>query len=172
MKMEAWHGMIWTKRVQLLLAVALGAALLLHGTGWAGNKEAAKPAKDDKCPVCGMFVYKYPDWLAQISYKDGQTEFFDGAKDLFKFYFNPGKYRPGRSKEDIAEIYVMEYYDMTMIDAEKAFFVIGSDVYGPMGHELIPAATEEDARRLLQDHRGKRILRFAEVTPAVIEKLD
>ena len=50
----------------------------------------------------------------------------------------------------------MEYYDMNMIDARKAFFVIGSDIYGPMGNELIPLATEEDARNLLKDHKGKR----------------
>ena len=39
-----------------------------------------------------MFVYKYPDWLAEIIYNDDSVEFFDGAKDLFKFYFNPDKY--------------------------------------------------------------------------------
>jgi len=25
--------------------------------------------EDEKCPVCGMFVYKYPKWAAQISFK-------------------------------------------------------------------------------------------------------
>ena len=66
----------------------------------------------------------------------------------------------------------MEYYDMELIDVRKAFFVIGSDVYGPMGHELIPFATEEDARTFMSDHKGKSILRFEEITPRVIEKLD
>jgi nitrous oxide reductase accessory protein NosL len=41
-----------------------------------------------------------------------------------------------------------------------------------MGHELIPFATEADARTFMKDHRGKQILRFEEVTPQVIEKLD
>jgi len=100
------------------------------------------------------------------------VDFFDGAKDLFKYYFNLKKYRPGKNKGDIAALYVKEYYDMEMIDARKAFFVTGSDVYGPMGHELIPLNTEEDARTFMKDHRGKRILRFEEITPKVIEKLD
>jgi nitrous oxide reductase accessory protein NosL len=119
-----------------------------------------------------MFVYKYPDWLAEIVFKDGSVDFFDGAKDLFKYYFNLAKYRPGKIKRDIAAIYVREYYDMKRIDARMAFFVIGSDVYGPMGHELIPLATEADAKTFMKDHRGKRILRFEAVTPQVIETLD
>jgi nitrous oxide reductase accessory protein NosL len=61
---------------------------------------------------------------------------------------------------------------MQLIDARKAFFIIGSDIYGPMGHELIPFATEEDASAFMKDHKGKRILRFEAITPRVIDKLD
>ena len=35
-----------------------------------------KPSKKDKCPVCGMFVFKYPDWVAQIHFTDGPVFFF------------------------------------------------------------------------------------------------
>ena len=146
--------------------------LLLTAAGLAQAVDPVKPAKKDKCPVCGMFVYKYPDWLAEIIFKDGTVVFFDGAKDLLKYYFNLKKYSPGKSIRDIAAIYVNEYYDMKPIDARKAFFVTGSDVYGPMGHELIPLKTKEDARTFTIDHRGKRVLRFEEVTPEVILKLD
>ena len=55
----------------------------------AAEPEPVQPSKKDKCPVCGMFVYKYPDWVGEIIFKDGSIAFFDGAKDLFKFYFNP-----------------------------------------------------------------------------------
>jgi len=150
----------------------LGAVLLIIGPGLAETKELVKPSKKDKCPVCGMFVYKYPDWLAEIIFKDESVDFFDGAKDLLKYYFDLKKYRPGKNKRDIAAIYVMDYYDLKLIDARKAFFVMGSDVYGPMGHELIPLATEEDAKTFMKDHQGKRILRFEDITPMVIEKLD
>jgi len=119
-----------------------------------------------------MFVYRYPDWLAEIIFKDGTVAFFDGAKDLFKYYFNLGTYRPGKTKGDVAAVYVNEYYEMRGIDAREAFFVMGSDVFGPMGHELIPFATEEDARTFMKDHKGKRILRFEEITPRVIDQLD
>jgi nitrous oxide reductase accessory protein NosL len=130
------------------------------------------PTQKDKCPVCGMFVFKYPDWKAQIIFTDGPVFFFDGAKDLFKFYFDIKKYSPEKSQKDIAAIYVTEYYDMKIIDARSAFFVIGSDVYGPMGHELIPFASKADAEGFKTDHMGKRILKFEDIKPGIIKKLD
>ena len=59
-----------------------------------------------------------------------------------------------------------------MIEARSAFYVIGSDVLGPMGHELLPFEELEAAEEFLEDHEGKTILRFEEVTPAIIESLD
>jgi len=164
--------MVRMAKGNLIRMAALAAVLLITGTGLAETKDPVQPAKKDKCPVCGMFVYKYPDWLAEIIFKDGSVDFFDGAKDLFKYYFNINKYSPGRNKKDIAAVYVMEYYDMQLIEARQAFFVMGSDIYGPMGHELIAFATEADARAFMQDHKGKRILRFEAITPKVIDRLD
>ena len=164
--------MVRTAKANLTWVAALGAVLLITGIGLAETKGPVKPSREDKCPVCGMFVYKYPDWLAEIIFKDGSAVFFDGVKDLVKYYFNLKEYSPGRNKRDIAAIYVKEYYDMKLIDARKAFFIMGSDVYGPMGHELIPFATEEDARTFMIDHKAKRILRFGEITPRVLEILD
>jgi nitrous oxide reductase accessory protein NosL len=146
--------------------------LLLPDFSWEGEIAPQKPSKQDKCPVCGMFVYKYPEWVGRIVFKDGAYAFFDGAKDLFKYYFNLKKYNPKKARGDIEEIHFTEYYEIKPITGQAAWFVIGSDVYGPMGRELIPLAKEEDARAFLKDHKGKRILRFNEVTPAVIEKLD
>jgi copper chaperone NosL len=160
------------KKTMKRFIAALLISLLIGSLAVSAEKTPLKPSKKDKCPVCGMFVYKYPDWLAEIIFKDGSVAFFDGTKDLFKYYFNINKYSTGRNKKDIAAVYVMEYYDMQLIDARKAFFVMGSDIYGPMGHELIPFATEADASAFMQDHKGKRILRFEAITPKVIDRLD
>jgi len=119
-----------------------------------------------------MFVAKYPDWVAQIIYKDGSRVYFDGAKDLFKYYFNISKYDSKKSKRNIAAIFVTEYYDVKFIDAYKAYYVIGSTVYGPMGRELIPQKSKEDANEFMKDHGGNRILTFEKVTSEVIRKLD
>jgi copper chaperone NosL len=149
----------------LICTVVVSAAL-------SEDKGPIQPSKKDKCPVCGMFVYKYPDWVGQIVFKDGSPAFFDGAKDLFKYYYNLKKYNPKKTTKDIAAIYVTEYYDMKIIDAKTAFFVVGSDVYGPMGKELIPFVSKADAEAFKKDHKGKRILRFEDVKPGVIKKLD
>jgi copper chaperone NosL len=128
--------------------------------------------KSDRCPVCGMFVYKYPKWVAQIMFKDGSYYYYDGAKDMFKHIFDTAKYTVGKKAEDIKAIYVTDYYEVELVDAKSAFFVIGSDVLGPMGHELLPFKDQESAQEFMEDHKGKSIIRFQDVTPAVIESLD
>ena len=148
------------------------AHLGLAGSGSAQEGNQPKPSKKDRCPVCGMFVYKYPDWVARIAFMDGHVAFFDGSKDLFKYYHNLSAYDPQRTREHIKDIHVTEWYDMRLITAQKAFYVIGSDVYGPMGRELIPFRTRKDAETFKYDHKGKRILTFEEVTPVVIRQLD
>ena len=65
-----------------------------------------------------------------------------------------------------------DYYSGKGIDGRSAFYVIRSDIYGPMGHELIPLASEADAKDFLREHKGSRILRFDEVTPDLIARLD
>ena len=130
------------------------------------------PAPRDLCPVCGMVVSKYPAWIGTVVYKDGHAHHFDGAKDLFKYLFDVSRYVKGDRVQDIVRIGVTEYYAVKRIDARIAWYVIGSDVLGPMGRELIPLASRADAEEFLHDHQGKRILRFEEVTRAVIDRLD
>ena len=133
--------------------------------------------KDEKCPVCGMFTYKYPKWAAQIFYKNGNDKHhysFDGVKDLMKFYFDAmawGSYESS-TKENIEHILVTDYYSQKVLDGSKAFYVVGSDVLGPMGNELIPFAQEADAKTFLHDHNGKTIVTFDKITVEDINKLD
>ena len=117
----------------------------------------------DKCPVCGMFLYKYPRWVSRIVYSDKNVS-FDGIKDLMKYYFEHQK--------AIKDILVQEYYTQKTIDAKKAYFVIGSDIYGPMGNELIALKDEKSAKRFYLDHKAKKILSFDEITAEDIYKLD
>ena len=152
----------------------LAAALLIlsMGSAWAEPPPLPVPGPKDTCPVCGMFVSLYPDWVATVVYQDGHAHHFDGAKDLFKYLLNLPKYAPGHNRDDIARIAVKEYYGLSRIDAHSAWYVIGSDVLGPMGHELVPLTSEEEAKEFLRDHHGRRIIRFDEVTPLLLEQLD
>jgi nitrous oxide reductase accessory protein NosL len=139
---------------------------------WAGTPAPSKPTPRDKCPVCGMFVAKYPDFIAQVIFRDGAVFHFDGVKDLMKFYFRLDRYSPGRKEADLAAVWVTDYYRMSLIDGRKAHYVIGSDVYGPMGKELIPFEKKAEAEEFLRDHRGERIIPFDGITPDLIRRLD
>jgi nitrous oxide reductase accessory protein NosL len=91
---------------------------------------------------------------------------------MFKYLQDMPKWAPGNKSEDIVAIRVTEYYGLSKIDARSAWYVIGSDVLGPMGHELVPLQTEADAEEFLHDHGGKRILRFNDVTQVLPGDLD
>lgn len=129
--------------------------LFTDGSLWgAAEIKAGKPTPADKCPVCGMFVAKYPDFVAQVVFKDGTSPFFDGVKDLMKFYFASAKYNPSKKSGDIAGIFVMDYYNLKLIDGLAAWYVVGSDVYGPKGKELMPFQDEAAAKEFKVDHKG------------------
>jgi len=138
------------------------------------NESSISVPKDAKCPVCGMFVYKYPRWAAALEIShNNKTEklYFDGVKDLIKFYFEPEKWGSYNSIK-ILNIQVTDYYKQTSIAGKKAVYVIGSDILGPMGHELIPFETEKNAKIFSLDHLGKKIIRFDDITNEMIYKLD
>ncbi len=128
-------------------------------------------SKDDKCPICGMFVYKYPRWVAQISIDNTHLS-FDGVKDMMKFYLEPTRWIKNINISKVSHIIVTDYYSQKPIDAQKAFYVIGSDIYGPMGHELIPFKNIDEAKEFKDDHNAKEIIKFEDITLLKVYKLD
>jgi nitrous oxide reductase accessory protein NosL len=138
----------------------------------AAGKDAVTVPVGAKCPVCGMFVAKYPDWSATVRLKDGTTYYYDGPKDMFNHYLDTVRYTPEKRQTDITSMTVKEYYSLAIIDARAAYFVSGSDVNGPMGNELIPLSTEKDANSFKLDHKGKRVLRFNDITRRIIKSLN
>lgn len=146
--------------------------MCLAGAVFASDGKIPAPDRLDKCPVCGMFVYKYPDWVASVEMAGGQRFYFDGAKDMFRFLFNMDEFGQGRVAADISRMHVTDYYDLVTVAADKAYYVIGSDVYGPMGRELVPFASIEAAREFMKDHKGKRVLEFGDINADMVEGLD
>jgi nitrous oxide reductase accessory protein NosL len=119
-----------------------------------------------------MFVAKYPDWVAALVFSDGSTVFFDGVKDMMKYYFQMAKYAPGKTAADIQAVRVTDYYRLQLIDGRKAFYVVGGDVYGPMGRELIPFEKEAGAQEFMKDHKGKDVLPFERIDLGLVKGLD
>ncbi len=163
-------------RIPGLLALTVLGAFLLASASAAVEKKGAegvvKATAKDKCPVCGMFVTKYPDWTALVLFKDGSHAFFDGPKDMFKYILDLKRYNPSKTAEDVNDAWVMDYYTVLPIHAKKAWYVTGSHVFGPMGNELIPFGKESDAKEFMKDHMGKKLLRFSDVTVDIAKALD
>ena len=162
------------KNIEMTLALALTLAQLLvvAAAAYSGEAKPPAPSPRDKCPVCGMFVAKYPDFLAEIVFKDGSVVFFDGTKDMFKYYFKLDDYQRSKNRADIVSIYVTDYYRLTLIDGYEAHYVTGSDIYGPMGRELIPFEKADDAKEFLKDHKGTAIFEFKQIRYDIVKGLD
>ena len=122
--------------------------------------ETIKVPNGAKCPVCGMFVSKYPKWASEMIV-NGKIYYFDGVKDMMKFYIFDGDFPYDRSK--IEKILVTDYYTLEAIPAKSAFYVIGSKIYGPMGNEFIPFLDIENAKTFKENHRAKNIIKFNEI---------
>ncbi len=132
--------------------------LLAYSCLWAHSPQS--PGARERCPVCGMFVAPYPEWIATIVLNDGTQVFFDGCKDMFRYYFKLSQ----KERDDIKKLYVTEYYTTVFYPVSEIFFVLGSDVYGPMGKELIPVAGKSNAETFMRDHNGRQILTFDQIT--------
>ena len=149
-------GKLQEKQLQMLAVF-----LIMNKSGHTNMVDQIKVPASAKCPICGMFVAKYPKWVAVMETSKGKF-YFDGAKDFFKYFFL------GNSGTS----FVTGYYDLKKLNAKKAYYVIGSNVLGPMGNELIPFSTRIQAKSFLKDHKGKEILTFNEVTTKLIHSLD
>jgi copper chaperone NosL len=126
----------------------------------------------EKCPVCGMFVSMYVDWSPRIEFKDLAATQFCGPKCMFKYCLDTRKGDTSASTKAMTAIFVKDYYSKVSIDALQAFYVVWSDIYGPMGHEPIPFGRETDAKRFLKEHKGKKLLRFKDISLSLINSLD
>lgn len=137
----------------------------------SSNCGPRKPGVKDKCPVCGMFVAEYPEFLAQIIRTDGSVLFFDGPKDFFSFIENSDRYSSKIETFSLNEFYVTDYYSQEPINAGGAWYVVDSDILGPMGKELVPFKTKDDAIEFISDHSGTKILRFNEINKEILIRL-
>ena len=127
------------------------------------NTKAIHVPNNAKCPVCGMFVAKYPKWVAKL--EGHRVHYFDGAKDMMKFIF------ANNIKAKLVNPEVTDYYTVSGIKAIEALYVVGSNVYGPMGNELIAFSTIEKAKEFSKNHGGK-IYPYNKITKEIVDSLD
>ena len=161
-----------TLRLALIMAFAL-----TFGKVWAEDGDQSLKAspraidKDKRCPVCNMYPARYPQLQAQIIFKDASYHAFDGCKDMFKFLLHIRKYDKMHSRKDVAKAWVKDFNNGEWIEAEKAYYVIGSNLMGAMGKEIVPFEDHMGAMGFHGD-RGGEIVRFVDVTMDLLETMD
>ncbi len=136
----------------------------------SSSSKFPKPDKKDRCPVCGMFAYKYPSWIAGFVFKSGNKYFHCCPKCMLHNLNNVSKYQPGENREQLALIWVTEYYTTKKMNARDVLFVVGTNLVGPMGLDLIPIKGRAAANNLKRDYRGNLILPLDQITPKVIDR--
>jgi nitrous oxide reductase accessory protein NosL len=158
-----------------LLASAAAFGLGWTGVGLFAKSAGASPAKfpepdkKDRCPVCGMFVYKYPKWAAGFVFRGGKTYFHCCPKCMLHNLNNIAKYQPGKTRDQLELIWVTEYYTTRKMVAQDLVFVVGTRLVGPMGLDLIPVKGAAAANTLKQDYNGELILTVDQITPEIID---
>jgi len=130
--------------------------------------------KNTTCLVRHIAVYKDPKWVAKIEVRNGKIVYFCSPKSMFEFYHRPGKwYDIGvRSERDFSKIVVTDYSTGKPINAEEAFYIYGTSVTSPAGDDLVAIKSKESAEKFSAEFNGKRILKFDEVSDALIRLLN
>jgi nitrous oxide reductase accessory protein NosL len=93
---------------------------------------------------------------------------------MFEFYHRPGRWFDigVKSEDDFKDIIVTDYQTMKLVDAKKAFYIYGSRVTSIAGDDLVAIENENDAKEFAKNHNGKRVLRFDQVSDALVRLIN
>ena len=134
--------------------------------------QAARPVPADvRCPVCGMYPSRSPDWAAQVIFANGDAQFFDSPLSLFMYLGDVARYSPGRSAGEIVAHYVTDVPSRSWVDARSAFYVTGSTAKGPMRAGNLPAFASQEKAREFAAQRGGKVLAYADVDAGLVAQL-
>ena len=157
-----------------LLCATLATTFLTLGlapTVTAADLSPQYVQRSTRCPVCGMYPYRTPQWMAQIVFNDQTASTFDSPVDMFRFLNNMIVFDKQHKLADVGAIWVADYGTKAWVDAKKAFYVIGSKALGPMNDPNLPAFATREAADAHIKAQGGKLLQFGEVTREVIKSL-
>jgi hypothetical protein len=120
-------------------------------------------SKAPRCKTCGMKIDPASAWRTELVGASGEVlAGFDTPRCAFQAW------RSG--KVAAASLRVPEYYDRQPRTGTELRFVVGGDVVGPMGPDLVPVEPSR-AAKFVQDHGAERALRVDEVTAETLAQL-
>lgn len=122
----------------------------------------AEPGSETRCPVCGMYPARYPEHHCQLSTADGTHHHFCSSQCLIHFTAAPEKY--GEKAVKVKSVWMVPSPDFGYEYAMGLYYLVGSDMMGPMGREALAYRSKAAAESAAKEHGG-RVLRFQDLTP-------
>lgn len=141
--------------------------IVLVFTNCGGNHQHQGNGKEinHDCSYCGMPSQEFPQWNVKMMSKKGE-QWFCSPRCMFLNVLDKEN-----TASAIQSIQVTDYYESQKIDGQKAFYVIKSDVIGPMGQDLVPFSEENAAKDFQKEHGGEKVLKYSEVSLEIIKEL-
>lgn len=102
-------------------------------------------------------------WRAELVGPEGEVSSFDTPRCAY------ASWRAGKTRATTLRL--QDYYDRHWTNADELRLILGGDVRGPMGPELVPVDPAR-ATKFIQDHGAARALRSEEVTLDVLSSLE
>jgi len=177
-------------------AAAVGglAGCLGGGGGGGDGGDAPDPVtldESDSCDVCGMVIPNHPGPTSEIFYAGEEPNGhpnparFDSTWEAFQFDFERRDRGWSREAFYVTDYSAVEYEVFedggdTLVtthpdagafaDAEAVTFVVGSEVVGAMGRDLLAFGDEGDAEAFQSEYGGD-LAGFGDVTESMVASL-
>lgn len=178
-----------------VLAAVLGASVGLAGcSGTESDGEVPEPVsltQSDECEVCGMVIPNHPGPSTEIFYADQQPSghdnpaVFDSTWEAFQYDFDRQDRGWSRQVFYVTDYTAVEYELITdagdtlisthpdaasFAEAGSVTFVVGSEVKGAMGRDLIAFSDSDEAAQFREEWGGD-LLAFDDVARETIAQL-
>jgi copper chaperone NosL len=155
-----------------LALAALASFMFLSACG-EKQAQGVAPVEIDASTTCdldGMLLADYPGPKAQIHYAgEAKPTFYCDTVEMFHVLLKPEQLKPIRAVlvQDMGQAN-WEQPRGHWFDARTGIYVLGSKRHGSMGPTVASFTQEADAKKFAADNGG-RVLRFAEVTLAMVD---
>ncbi|PSJ41163.1 nitrous oxide reductase accessory protein NosL [Zobellella taiwanensis] len=155
--------------MRLFAFVLLLPILLLSGCGDRIEEQARRAVEieqGDECHLCGMVISRFPGPKGE-AYEQGEEQVrkFCSTRDLMNWALDPEN-RHARQQiwvHDMSVVPWEEPDDEQFIDAEAAWYVVGSSRTGAMGPTLASFGQQTVAEQFASQYGGQ-VLAFRELT--------
>ena len=124
-------------------------------------------------PMYDIPLDKYPKWHCEAVLKNGHKATFISVKSMMQVFLHQDYFiKRGLLEDTIDKIYISDYLSGEKVDAKQAMYVFGSRIVGPHGDDLIPFASESNAKLFMMKNGGTKLLPYAKITAGLLRYLD